>query len=348
MRGMEHEAVRELLGAWAVGALEPGEEAAVAPHLADCPHCAAEARQLRSVVRELEGPLEGGREDRVNQVDRARTLAPALEARPAAARTAAHAAPYAAAVAGLHALLAELGGNGAREWGFPVVHDWDVHDTLAHLVAADEPLSLSLGLPARVPAPGGPPPVGTPWRDVWAARTAEVIGRERCRPPCETVALWREQSAALLAAPAARDPERAACEAELMGSRMSVADHYRVRAFETWVHADDIGRALDRPVPPPPGPHLWQLVRLAVRILGTALGPSAPPVALTVTGDGRADEWRLGETDGPERAQLALDAVDFCRLMGGRLPPHAVGRRATGDDFAVRAVLERAGSLAWL
>ncbi|MFD7709985.1 maleylpyruvate isomerase family mycothiol-dependent enzyme [Streptomyces sp. NPDC059786] len=272
-------------------------------------------------------------------------LSAILRSRAPVPRVARHAAPYAAAVTGLHALLRELDDDHAR-WGTPVVHDWDVHSTVAHLIAADEPLARRLGLDPRLPPP--PATESAHWQDAWAARTAAVIAHERTRPPEETVTAWDAQAQGLLAAPEARDPERAACATTLMGMRLPLADHFLVRAFETWIHTADIGRALGRTVPPPPDAHLWQLVRLAVRILGAALGPEAPPVLFAVVGGDHDAQWVLGSEDDPVRAELALEPVDFCLLVGGRYDPGDVPRGATGDESAVRNVLERAARLAWL
>ncbi|KAB1143055.1 maleylpyruvate isomerase family mycothiol-dependent enzyme [Streptomyces luteolifulvus] len=331
----DHEVVRELLAAWAFGALSPAEEKTVPPHLAECESCAAEAARLRETVRQLEGPPENGGRSHIGDG----AVSFALRARPAAPRVAAHAAPYAAAVAGLKALLLEADGR----WGTPVVHDWDVHATVAHLIAADEPLAGQLGAGGRVP----PAPVtdGEGWEAAWNRRTAEVIAQEHGRSCEETVADWAAQAGALLATPEARDPVLAARAVTLMGVRLPVADHFVVRAFEVWIHSDDIGRALGLTVPPPPEEHLEQLVRLAVRILGAALGPAAPPVLFAVTG---GQEWVLGSADEPVQAELTLDPVDFCLLVGGRYSPDEVPRGATGDEDAVRNVLERAASLAWL
>jgi uncharacterized protein (TIGR03083 family) len=331
----DHDGVRDLLAAWAFGALPPAEERAVPGHLAECAACAAEAERLRETVRLLDGPAPNGTHGH-SALD---VLSAALRARPAAPRVAAHAAPYAAAVAGLRALLPEAEGR----WGTPVVHDWDVHATVAHLLAADEPLAGRLGIAARVPA--SPVAEGARWEDAWNRRTADVIAHEHGRTPEETAADWAAQAAALLATPEARDPELAARATMLMGVRLPVADHFVVRAFEAWIHTEDIGRALGLAVPPPPAEHLGQLVRLAVRILGLALGPTAQPVLFAVDG---GEQWVLGSQDEPVRAELALDPVDFCLLVGGRQAPDEVPRRTAGDEGAVRNVLERAASLSWL
>ncbi|MFC4467901.1 maleylpyruvate isomerase family mycothiol-dependent enzyme [Streptomyces xiangluensis] len=337
----DHDGVRELLGAWAFGALRPEEEKAVPRHLAECESCADEAERLRETVRLLDGPRGTAMSNGNGSGESGGVLALALRARPAVPRVAAHAAPYAAAVAGLQALVRELDGR----WSTPVVHDWDAHATVAHLLAADEPLALRLGLDARVPA--STVPEGTRWEEAWNTRTAEVIAHELARTPEETVADWSAQAGALLATPEAQDPERAAHATTLMGIRLPVADHFLVRGFEAWIHTDDIGRALGLAVPPPPEEYLWQLVRLAVRILDLALGTAAPPVLFAVTG--REDtQWVLGSEDEPVRAELVLEPVDFCLLVGGRYAPEEVPRGATGDEGAVRNVLERAAALSWL
>ncbi|WP_306322486.1 MULTISPECIES: maleylpyruvate isomerase family mycothiol-dependent enzyme [unclassified Streptomyces] len=362
----DHATVSELLGAWALHALPADEQRAVPVHLADCEECAAEAERLRATVRTLEGPNgDGASESGANGNGAARhplrtdtgPLAAALARRPAAKSTAPHAQPYAATVAALQALLAEAADAAATDaWSTEVVHGWTVRDTVAHLIAADEPLAAHLGLPAHEPPTGtsddhdhdhGHDDGGGDWRAAWESRTRTVIAHERARDPRDTVATWRARAAELLSAPAARDAELAAQAATLMGARLPVADHFLVRAFETWIHSDDIGRALDLPVPPPPAAHLWRLVQLAVRILGAALGPQAPPVALTVTDASRTTEWILGSEDEPVRAELALDPVDFCRLVGGRITPDHLPS-GTGDPTVARALLDRAAQLAWL
>ena len=49
----DHDGVRDLLAAWAFGALPSAEEKAVPLHLAECARCAAEAEQLREIVRSV-------------------------------------------------------------------------------------------------------------------------------------------------------------------------------------------------------------------------------------------------------------------------------------------------------
>ncbi|MFH8406336.1 hypothetical protein ACH4FX_16345 [Streptomyces sp. NPDC018019] len=371
-----HEEVGALLAAWALGAGMPGDDARVRNHLHDCAPCAAEARRLRETVRLLDEPAPGGAGRKANAgLARGRLMAAARAARPGLGAPAPHAEPYAGAVACLDALLRELDRAPAR-WGTPVVHDWDVQGTVAHLVAADEVLAERLGLAPVTEAGTGLGPVpgaaleggfgpdaptdpggraglrrtagaGAPWELRWAARTHEVVAYEHTRPPAETREAWRTQAHGLLALPEAGDEQLAAMATTLMGLRLPVADHYVIRAFETWVHTRDIGRALGRSVPPPLPVHLQRFLGLAVRILDLALGPDARPVLLSVEGEAGGD-WVLGSDAEPIAAELVLEATEFLLLIGGRQDPDEIARGQAGDAAAAQRLLETATSLAWL
>ncbi|MGH9088659.1 MAG: zf-HC2 domain-containing protein, partial [Acidimicrobiales bacterium] len=50
---LDHDAVAELLGAYALDAVDPDEAQVVADHLAECPRCRAEVDELRAVAAAL-------------------------------------------------------------------------------------------------------------------------------------------------------------------------------------------------------------------------------------------------------------------------------------------------------
>ncbi|WHM41057.1 maleylpyruvate isomerase N-terminal domain-containing protein [Streptomyces sp. BPTC-684] len=194
--------------------------------------------------------------------------------------------------------------------------------------------------------PGQWLPASAGWRTAWQARTAEVIARTRAHAPERTLELWRTQSSALLASPAARD-QAAARPMTLMGLSLPLSDHFLIRGFETWIHTVDIASALDMRVPPPVERHLTPLVHLAVRILRLAVGGRMPSVLLRV-GTGAGDQWVLGRpAANPPTAELSLDPVDFFLLIGGRYTPQDVPRRTTGETAPAWAVLQWAAELAW-
>src|SRR5262245_45959986 len=100
-----------LLGVWAMGACSEAESEAVMSHIARCPQCAAEAARLRHAANALAGGPSALR---------GRTLARARARRPAAPSVPPFAAPYAAQVSGLDALLTELADG---DWTRMVVAD---------------------------------------------------------------------------------------------------------------------------------------------------------------------------------------------------------------------------------
>jgi hypothetical protein len=123
----EHTRVAPALGAYAAGALEPGEAAEVEAHLAACPTCRAEADQLGRAAAWLGTGQELAPPERLRgavlAAARADTAGPAAEA-------------LAAATADLDELLAGLT---AEQWRLPVIHGWDVDELLRHLAAAQPP-----------------------------------------------------------------------------------------------------------------------------------------------------------------------------------------------------------------
>jgi anti-sigma factor RsiW len=108
-----HEELRELLGAHALGALAPEEDALVRAHVAVCPECARQAQELAATVALLgpsvtSEPLPSGFGDEV--LGRIRGEAPQARARPGArARRAVVLRGHALSYAALALALAVLG-----------------------------------------------------------------------------------------------------------------------------------------------------------------------------------------------------------------------------------------------
>ena len=120
------------------------------------------------------------------------------------------------------------------------------------------------------------------------------------------------------------------------------------KAFETWIHADDLRAALGRqPRPPAPG-HLHAVVAFGARLLpaaARALGvePSGRAVALRLEGPG-GGTWTVPPGGaGPVAATVTAPAVEFFYLMGNRRDPGTVATAVTGDR-ALAAVLLRAAT----
>ncbi|QXJ26509.1 maleylpyruvate isomerase N-terminal domain-containing protein [Actinomadura graeca] len=135
-----HEHVASLLGAWALGACSEDETRLIMDHVRHCPACEEESLLLGGTAELLGGAAPG-------PSLRERTLAGARARRPAAPSVPDYAAPYAAQVSLLDALLTELQ---TQDWSTTVIDDWSVQDVVAHLSATDGLVAEQLEVGARI------------------------------------------------------------------------------------------------------------------------------------------------------------------------------------------------------
>ncbi|MFF8016278.1 zf-HC2 domain-containing protein [Streptomyces sp. NPDC007929] len=363
-----HPVLKALLGAWALAACSAEEATAVEEHLGDCGSCADEARRLREAVGLLQRPesldLDPGL--------RTRVLDTCLERRPPRIPVPDWAAAYDAETARLDALLQDFGD---AEWHAPVRLRWfrsdestsrrtTVAGVIAHLLGVDGLVAVALGLddplgdvPARRPTP--------------AART-EALWRASHFPPTRSVrAPWREQSHGLVRTVSFTGGGAGKMPVSYGDFELPLHDAMLDRAFECWVHAEDIAEAVDYPYDPPSPRHLHRMIDLAARMLPTALaqrrraglasparhrhlvaaGEPGRSLRLEIEGSG-GGEWLI-PLDSPaakgsaehEVAHVALDGVEFCRLAAGHVPPQEAAAGQVGDREAIRDVLFAAASL---
>jgi uncharacterized protein (TIGR03083 family) len=332
-----HETVVQLIGAWALAACSPAEEEVVEAHLSACPACAREARELREAAADL-----GGAYLRPPPGSLARLRAAARGRRPPAAAAPAYAAPYAAQVAALDVLLSDLA---AEDWHRIAAYgELTVHDLLAHLAATDGVVAAGLGLPVQPPVEPG---------ETLAARTAAVLRRERARSAEQTRHSWRAQADAVcraLVGHPARGPATVA-----LGRPLPLADALTARAFETWIHGEDIAAATGRPAVPPLPEHVRPMADFAARVLPRVLSRRvAPPhdghVRLHLTGAG-GGTWTVPLDPAVPAAVrpaavVTLDAVEFCRLAADRRDPGQVAVEVRGDVAVAREFLAAVPALA--
>jgi hypothetical protein len=148
--------------------------------------------------------------------------------------------------------------------------------------------------------------------------------------------------------------EHGAARLAVHGIRLPLGDLLVVRAFELWVHDNDIRRAVGlRPSVPDP-PVLRLMSDLAARMLPYAaarMGLHPVDVHLVLTGPG-GGTWdvAIGQGAGGDPSQegvvIVTDAVGFCRLAANRLTPAELGPHITGDEARVAGVLAAATTLA--
>ncbi|MFJ6135956.1 sigma factor [Kitasatospora sp. NPDC092286] len=372
-------------GAWALGACPPREAADREQHLRACPECVGEAARLRDAADWLaaDEPL-----DQPGSL-RQQVLGWCLSRRPADLPVPAWGTPYTAETAKLDALLRDLGPEEWQEVAELPWHGGTEHlrpaEVLCHLAAVDGYLALALGLPdpvpggappppdrrvppqtlappvPRVPAQGGPPFAGI------TGRTARLTAEQADRPPQSVRARWRRQTRELVRS-AALAPQ-GNTPVDFGFAVVPLRDAFVDRAFECYVHGEDVARAVAYPYAPPAPQHLRQMVDLAVRMLPPALaglrasrpGPAAAPAhwpgddgrpgrRLRLVIDGpAAGEWLI-PLDGPDSgpplgepvASMVLDGLEFCQLAAAHRDPDRLLVGEHGDRAAIREVLRAA------
>ncbi|WP_189855815.1 zf-HC2 domain-containing protein [Streptomyces poonensis] len=367
---LPHQVLKALLGAWALAACAPEETAAVEAHLGTCGSCAEEALRLREAV----GLLHPAESLDLDPGLRNRVLEGCLGRRPPRIPVPEWAVPYDAEVARLDALLQDIGD---ADWHTPVRLRWfgdegtairrtTVAGVIAHLLIVDGLVALALGLDDPLLALGATADAPTPedrTEEYW--RAARFPLTRRVRGP------WREQSHDLVRTVSFAGSGSGRLAVPYGGFELPLRDAMVDRAFECWIHAEDIAEAVDYPYAPPSPRHLHAMIDLAARMLPATLagrrraGLAAPPqtrhlvaagapgrsLRLEIEGLG-GGEWLI-PLDSPaavgsaahEVAHVALDGVEFCRLAAGHVPPEDAAAGQNGDREAVRDVLFAAASL---
>jgi hypothetical protein len=358
-----HEALRSLLGAWALDACPPEEAGRLEAHLTHCASCAEEAHRLRDAAGWLSSdePLDP------DPALRRQVMAGCLEIRDAEFRVPSYADPYVAETARLDALLRDLGELDWLEQARLTWHGGSEQrrpaEVLSHLAAVDGVLADALGLPDPVVEP-----LAHDRADLLVARTTVLREAQSRRPPESVRAMWRAQTRAVVetaALAAEADPVVAEDGVDYGAFELPVADSFLDRAFECWIHADDIAEAVGYPYHPPRGAHMRQLIGLAARLLplamsalrasGEATSPAPMPgerprvVKLIVEGRGEG-EWLVPvDATGPvppddaePAATLAIDGVEFCFLCAARRDPHRLPVGIKGDAAVARDLLAAA------
>ncbi|MFC6086260.1 maleylpyruvate isomerase family mycothiol-dependent enzyme [Sphaerisporangium aureirubrum] len=253
------------------------------------------------------------------------------------------AAPYAARVAAMDALLA---GAGPADWAKKIVEGWTLQELVAHLAATDSLVAAAMGLPVA-----GPPLAA----DEVLSRTADMIAFERERAPELTRAGWRAQAEAICARAATMDPAGPVAPG---GFSLPAKDHLLARMLETWIHTDDAATVIGVPLPRPLPAHIHPTADLCARLVpwtmalsGMTPGPRALRLELTGSGGGT---WHVpldlsaeaAPDDGsPADVEMSCEVKAFCFLLGGRGAPDTFPADVTGDDALARDILTAAPAL---
>lgn len=273
------------------------------------------------------------------------------------------AVPYTRQVHQLGQLLVR---RGEAHRDLVVIREWTTWHVVGHLLARDELASEALGVCAGPKPAGAAIPEPDPRRpdEIIIERTMLVHHRYQGWSLAHLTGDWWEQAATLLRQIAEQGGAGTARPVTYLGLPLTAGDVLLDCALETWIHADDIRRAIGEPIPRPASDDLRLICDLCARMLVpalTGLVRSGLPVPrgmihLILTGPGGGN-WEVPVGDRPGRtattahrsvpdAELSLDVVDFCQLAGGRLSPKHTRHIGRGDTDLIWSALLAAAGLA--
>ncbi len=327
--------VEELLGAYALDACEPDETTGIEAVLARRPDLAREAARL----------------------SRAATWVGATEAfdPPSALRSSVMGRARARRAGGREDPAIDLYRTQSErfEQAIDLVPDTELEATTTNgLSARDLVIHEAAQESLLAQAVGGTPIPDVRETDV-ERRTAAFVEKLEGRPLDDAIDLWR----ASVDANCAWADGPAENTANWRGFELGRDDAIVLRAFETWIHTDDLRRLVGLAGQAPDPEHLALMSDLAGRTLSLALGlvqrtRDGKTARLVLTGDG-GGEWLVamdgsGLSSREPDVTLTADVVDWCMLVGDRLAPDVIAHSVDGDVRLAEDLLTAAPALATL
>jgi uncharacterized protein (TIGR03083 family) len=271
---------------------------------------------------------------------RERVLAASLRARAAgrpepAAPEISPAEAFSRAAGAFHGTLCLLRGE---DWARQALRGLNVQGLVGHLAGVEEDVQRCLA---------GDPAVAAADH---VESTQAAADRQAGCPPDRTRAEWRR------AADRTIDQVRAAgdlgAEVAVHGMRLPLGLLLVVRAFELWVHENDIRAATALPPSAPDASTLSLMSSVAVQFLPVAAAragldePVRLHLVLTGPGGGTWDITLGPASPAPADVAIVTDALGFCRLAANRAAPASLDLHVTGDPGRAAAVLAATATLA--
>jgi len=231
-----------------------------------------------------------------------------------------------------------LGVLQAEDWRRPALRCLDVQGLVGHLIGVEEDVHRGLA---------GDPQVA---QASHVESTQPAADCQAGRPPAETRAEWRRTIGHTLdLVHAVGDP---GTEAAVHGMRFPLGMLLVVRAFELWVHDNDIRQAVGLPPAVPDPSALGLMTQAAAQLLPHAAArrglrePTSVHLVLTGPGGGTWDIPIGHSPPAPAEVAIVTDAVGFCRLVADRTTPGRLDLHITGDQDRAAMILAAASALA--
>jgi uncharacterized protein (TIGR03083 family) len=235
------------------------------------------------------------------------------------------------------AFYTTLRGLDGGDWTRPALRGLDVQGLVGHLIGVENDVHRCLS---------GDPDVADAGHV--ESTQAAAIGQAGLAP-ARTRAEWREAANRTLDLVRSADP---AAKVALHGMRLPVRALLLVRAFELWIHENDIRQAIGWAPSVADASTLRMMADLAARLLPGAAAragvhePAEIHLVLTGPGGGTWDVAVGDHQPGPAAVTIVTDTVGFCRLAGNRVTPAQLDPYVTGDAELAADVLAAATKLA--
>jgi uncharacterized protein (TIGR03083 family) len=325
--------VEELLGAYALDACDPEETVAIEAVLARRPDLAREAQRLSraaSWVGAAEAVEPPGRLRR-------RVLSAAVAQREGEVDP----------VLDLYLSITDEFGRMAEalptsEYRTVTRNGLSAHDLVVHMAAQESLLAQNLGVPTFP---------GSESTDI-VSRTYEFLPQFADTDLDDALAVWRASVEANRAWAAAHSEQ----DAPWRGLPLTRDDALVVRAFEEWIHCDDLRHVVGLDPAPPHPRHLAIMAELASRLIPLTLDLAGRhrdhvTARLVLTGGGGGD-WMValgeGEVAADPHVTVTADVIDWCLLMADRLAPADLRHSVVGDTELGADIVAAAPALATL
>ena len=253
----------------------------------------------------------------------------ALAARPAEtlqpAPTDNEAAAFARACDDVHKTVTLIS---ADDWDRPAVNGLSVGELVGHLIGTQLSMAAELGLGIAT---------SNSTDHIESTRTAISAGA--ASTPAAAAAEFARASAVLTDHLVQLDESGLAAPSRFGTIEAEISFLLVVRVFELWTHDNDLRRAVGLDRVEPDDDRLWMMTRTVMPVV-ERIGGDHLRIVLTGAGGG------VWPASGDEVAEIALDAVAFCRRVANRVSLDDLDVDVNGDVEAANMLLDELATLA--
>ena len=216
----------------------------------------------------------------------------------------------------------------ADDWGRPAVNGLSVGELVGHLIGTQLSMAAELGLDNA-----------TSSSTDHIESTRAAISAASASAPASAAAEFGRVSAVLTDHLLQLDDSGLAAQSRFGTINAEISFLLVVRVFELWTHDNDLRRAVGLDRVEPDHDRLWMMTRTVMPVI-ERIGADRVRIVLTGAGGG---VWPASHD---EVAEIALDALAFCRRVANRVSLDDLDVDISGDVVAAHTLLDELAALA--